>query len=70
MNREQVPIDYVPIQHDEYFYQTTVSCYPVQTQASKQGDNVELEDGDLTRQLPDYDKQTSNSQASSGYVCM
>ena len=46
VNGEQVPIEYVPLLHDEYFSQVKVSCYPVQTQASKQQEQAEqVKDG-------------------------
>ena len=65
---EQIPIDYVPIQHDEYFSQVTVSRHPVQTQASKRGDNIGLEDIDPRRQQQlDHGNQPYNHQTPNGY---
>ena len=67
VNGEQVSIDYIRIQHDKYFSRMDVSCYPVQTRASKWGDNTELRDDNPTRQQPEYSSQVSNSPVSNGY---
>ena len=67
VNGEQVPIDYIPIQHGEYFSRMNVSCYPVQTQASKRGDNIELRDSDTIHQRSNQGRQTPNSPAPNGY---
>ena len=45
----------------------TVSCYPVQTRASKWGDNTELRDGNHTCHQPEVSSQVSNSPISNGY---
>ena len=67
VNEEQVPIDYIPIQHDEYFSQMSVSCYPVQRRASTQKTGAGKGGKDDASQLSDQDNQEPKYSTSNGY---